>query len=47
MDIKFELSLQESNLIIKALSKLPYEESAVLITKLVEIGNKQVEAKKE
>lgn len=40
--IKLELSLDEINVIIKGLSKLPLEESLVVFTKVKENAEKQL-----
>ena len=42
--LTFELNIQEANVVITALSKLPYEQVADLIMKVRNQGAEQVEA---
>lgn len=44
MDIKLELSLEEVNIVLNALSTRPYMEVAELIGKIQTQGNEQIEA---
>ena len=46
-NIKIELSIDELNLILNALSNRPYIEVYELIGKLQTEGNKQIESNKE
>lgn len=46
MLIKFELSLEDANLVVTALGKLPYESVAGLITKLQAQAAPQLEPPK-
>ena len=43
MNIKLELTLEEVNLILSALTEMPYKVSAPLITKISTDGQKQFE----
>ena len=47
MNIKLELTLEEVNLILSALTEMPYKVSAAVIAKIKEQGDKQFEAAKE
>lgn len=46
-DVTFTVNITEANTILKALAKLPYEESAQLIQKLQLQGQVQVKATEE
>lgn len=43
--LEFKLSLEEANLIVQALGKLPYEVSASLISNISEQAKPQLQAK--
>lgn len=47
MNIKLELTLEEVNLILSALTEMPYKVSAGVIAKIKEQGDEQFEAAKE
>lgn len=41
-ELRFHFNMQQTNTILKGLSKLPYEESAVIIQTIQEQANKQL-----
>lgn len=43
MNIKLELTVEEVNLILSALTELPYKTSAILVAKIKTEGDKQFE----
>lgn len=47
MNIKLELTLEETNLILNALSSRPYIEVAELIGKIKNEGEKQLQTKRQ
>ncbi len=44
MKFKFELTLDEANLLVEALSELPFKRSALMIQKLNQQADAQVQA---